>query len=176
MTPSIEKNRRVRLPNRKHTRIAWQGDFLRDTERTDETTHFQVLRKDRIAHPNGADLDALLSPVHGDSDRWHGANDPATWRPSPLFAVVKPGRRRRIRLRAQVSKRIASRRNYRISSNQLQWITVAGKAEADHMRVVLEGRRQRRRSDTSIIRGHQRIARPSAGRASADRKVRQELR
>jgi len=134
---------------------------------------FTFLRKDRIALANGAALDALLSPVHGDSDS-------LAWRErfrrlggSPLFAVVHQDAAAGSALSAQAPRGLQSPQ---LSSliDQLHWITVAGKPEADHLRVVLEGEGSAdapTRQLSEVINGLLVLAQAGL----SDRKVRQEL-
>jgi hypothetical protein len=133
---------------------------------------FTFLRKDRIALTNGAAIDALLSPVHGDSDS-------LAWRErfrrlggSPLFAVVHQDAAGSA-LSAQAPGGLQSPQ---LSSliDQLHWITVAGKPEADHLRVVLEGEGSAdapTRQLSEVINGLLVLAQAGL----SDRKVRQEL-
>lgn len=99
---------------------------------------FTFLRKDRIALTNDANLESSLAPPHNDSDT-------EAWRErfrrlagAPVFAVVRQD--------AAAGTALSSRapgglRSPQLSAliDQLQWITVAGKPEADRLRVVLEG-------------------------------------
>lgn len=99
---------------------------------------FTFLRNDRIALTNGADLDSFLSPPKSDSDA------PA-WRErfrrlagSPIFAVVRQDAGVSTAIGAQAPGGMQSPQLTALI-NQLEWITVAGKPEADRLRVVLEG-------------------------------------
>jgi hypothetical protein len=98
---------------------------------------FTFLADNRLAIANGADFANLLRPQTG-SD----AND---WRDrfrrlagSPLFAVIRQD--------AEAGSALASRAPGGLQSpqlsallDQLQWITVAGKPQADALRIVAEG-------------------------------------
>lgn len=99
---------------------------------------FTFLRNDRIALTNGANLESFLSRPQADSDT------PA-WRErfrrlagSPMFAVVRQDAAVGAALSAQAPGGL---RSPQLSAliGQLEWITVAGKPEADRLRVVLEG-------------------------------------
>jgi hypothetical protein len=134
---------------------------------------FTFLRKDRIALTNGATLDALLSPLHADSDS-------LAWRErfrrlggSPLFAVVRQDAAAGSALSAQAAGGLQSPQLTALI-DQLQWITFAGKPEADHLRVVLEGEGGAdapTRQLSEVINGLLVLAQAGL----SDRKVRQEL-
>ncbi len=134
---------------------------------------FTFLRKDRIALTNGANLDALLSPLHADSDS-------LAWRErfrrlggSPLFAVVRQDATAGSALSAQAPGGMQSPQLTALI-DQLQWITFAGKPEADHLRVVLEGEGGAdapTRQLSEVINGLLVLAQAGL----SDRKVRQEL-
>ena len=134
---------------------------------------FTFLRKDRIALTNGAALDALLSPVHADSDS-------LAWRErfrrlggSPLFAVVRQDAAAGSALSAQAPGGLQSPQLSALI-DQLHWITVAGKPDADHLRVVLEGEGSAdapTRQLSEVINGLLVLAQAGL----SDRKVRQEL-
>ena len=134
---------------------------------------FTFLRKDRIALTNGATLDALLSPLHADSDS-------LAWRErfrrlggSPFFAVVRQDAAAGSALSAQAPGGLQSPQLTALI-DQLQWITFAGKPEADHLRVVLEGEGSAdapTRQLSEVINGLLVLAQAGL----SDRKVRQEL-
>jgi hypothetical protein len=134
---------------------------------------FTFLRKDRIALTNGATLDALLSPLHADSDS-------LAWRErfrrlggSPLFAVVRQDAAAGSALSAQAPGGLQSPQLTALI-DQLQWITIAGKPEADHLRVVLEGEGSAdapTRQLSEVINGLLVLAQAGL----SDRKVRQGL-
>jgi hypothetical protein len=99
---------------------------------------FTFLRGDRIALTNDVSLQSLLSQPHADSDT-------EAWRErfrrlagSPVFAVVRQDAGTGAALSAQAPGGLQSPQLSALI-DQLQWITVAGKPEADHLRVVLEG-------------------------------------
>jgi hypothetical protein len=99
---------------------------------------FTFLRNDRIALTNDANLESSLSQPHVDSDT-------KAWRErfrrlagSPVFAVVRQDGPGGTSLTAQAPGGLQSPQLSALI-DQLQWITVAGKPEADRMRVVLEG-------------------------------------
>lgn len=98
---------------------------------------FTFLRNDRIALTNGANLE--LAPARASSD-----SDAQAWRErfrrlagSPVFAVVRQDGMGSL-FSAQAPRGLQSPQ-LSILLNQLQWITVAGKPDADRLRVVLEG-------------------------------------
>jgi hypothetical protein len=99
---------------------------------------FTFLESDRIALTNGTSLELFLSPPPADSDA-------EAWRErfrrlagSPVFAVVRQNARAGTALNAETPRGF---RSPQLSAliDQLQWITVAGKPEADRLRVALEG-------------------------------------
>ncbi|MGB9461402.1 MAG: hypothetical protein WA829_06050 [Candidatus Acidiferrum sp.] len=99
---------------------------------------FTFLRNDRIALTNGAALASFLSRPQADPDT-------QAWRErfhrlagSPLFAVVRQDAAFGAALSAQAPRGLSSPQLSALI-NQLEWITVAGKPEADRMRVMLEG-------------------------------------
>ena len=100
---------------------------------------FTFLREDRIALTNGPALELSASPTHGDSDA-----DAQAWRErfrrlagSPLFAVIRQDPASAA-FHAQTRSVLQSPQLAALF-DQLQWITVAGKPDADRLRVVLEG-------------------------------------
>jgi hypothetical protein len=101
---------------------------------------FTFLRNDRIALTNGSNLESSLSETRSEADA-----DKQAWRErfrrlagSPVFAVVRQDAAAGSALNAQAPGGL---RSPQLSAliDQLQWITVAGKPEGDHLRVVLEG-------------------------------------
>jgi hypothetical protein len=99
---------------------------------------FTFMRSDRIALTNDANLASSLSLPRADSDA-------EAWRErfrrlagSPVFAVVRQDAGAGAALSAQAPGGL---RSPQLSAliDQLQWITVAGKPEADRLRVILEG-------------------------------------
>ena len=99
---------------------------------------FTFLRNDRIALTNGASLEFSLSqpPADSDAQAWHERFRRLAG--SPVFAVVQQDAGAGAALSAQAP---GGMRSPQLSAliDQLQWITIAGKPEADHLRVVLEG-------------------------------------
>ena len=98
---------------------------------------FRFLRNDRIALTNGANLES--APARASSD-----SDAQAWRErfrrlagSPVFAVVRQDGAGSL-FSAQAPRGLQSPQLTALL-NQLQWITVAGKPDADRLRVVLEG-------------------------------------
>jgi hypothetical protein len=101
---------------------------------------FTFLRNDRIALTNGKSLEASLSTPHADTD-----SETQAWRErfgrlagSPVFALVQQDAAAGAALSARAPNEL---RSPQLSAliDQLQWISVAGKPEGDHLRVVLEG-------------------------------------
>jgi hypothetical protein len=99
---------------------------------------FTFLRNDRIALTNDAHLET--SSPHPAND-----SDPQAWRErfqrlagSPVFAVVRQDAAAGTALSARAPSGLQSPQLSALI-DQLQWITVAGKPEADRLRVVLEG-------------------------------------
>ena len=99
---------------------------------------FTFLRNDRIALTNGTGLESFLSPPKPDSGSpaWHVRF--LRLAGSPMFAVVRQDAAVGTALGAQAPGGL---RSPQLSAliNQLEWITVAAKPEADRLRVVLEG-------------------------------------
>jgi hypothetical protein len=105
---------------------------------TPRTLSFTFLRKDRMALTAGADLAALLSTSSTGQDArdWRERFDRLAG--SPVFAVIRQD--------AAAGSLLAERAPGSLQSpqlstllDQLQWITIAGKPEGDHLRVVTEG-------------------------------------
>jgi hypothetical protein len=99
---------------------------------------FTFLRKDRIAFTNGADLESSLSTPHANSDAQAWRERFRRLAGSPIFIVVRQEAGTGAALSAQAPGGLQSPQLSALI-NQLQWITAAGKPEADHLRVVLEG-------------------------------------
>ena len=99
---------------------------------------FTFLRNDRIALTNDASLESLLSQPHADSDSQAWREQFRRLAGSPVFIVVRQDEGTGAALSAQAPGGLQSPQLSALI-NQLQWITVAGKPEADHLRVVLEG-------------------------------------
>jgi hypothetical protein len=100
---------------------------------------FTFLPNDRIALTNGSNLRSSLSPPPADS------SDAQAWRErfrrlagSPLFAVVRQNARAGTALSARTPGGFQSPQLSALI-DQLEWITVGGKPEADRLRVALEG-------------------------------------
>ncbi|MGA2099368.1 MAG: hypothetical protein ABSH39_24055 [Candidatus Acidiferrum sp.] len=99
---------------------------------------FTFLRKDRIALTNNVSLLTLTPQTYNDSDA-------RAWRErfrrlagSPVFAVVRQDAGAGAELSARTPGGLQSPQLSALV-DQLQWITVAGKPEGDHLRVVVEG-------------------------------------
>jgi hypothetical protein len=99
---------------------------------------FTFLRGDRIALSNDASLETTLSAPRGDPDAQEWRERFRRLAGSPVFAVVRQDAAAGSALNSQAP---AGLQSPQLSSllDQLQWITIAGKAEGDRMRVVLEG-------------------------------------
>lgn len=134
---------------------------------------FTFLRNGRIALTNGASLESLMSQQTIDADA-------QAWRErfrrlggSPLFAVVRQDAAAGSALSAQAPGGMQSPQLTALI-DQLQWITFAGKPEADHLRVVLEGEGSAdapTRQLSEVINGLLVLAQAGL----SDRKVRKEL-
>lgn len=99
---------------------------------------FTFLGNNRIALTNDASLESALSSPRGDSDA-------QAWRArfrrlagSPVFAVVRQDGGAGAALSARAPGGLQSPQLSALI-DQLQWITVAGKPDADRLRVILEG-------------------------------------
>ncbi|HEY6386494.1 MAG TPA: hypothetical protein VIX91_12510 [Candidatus Acidoferrum sp.] len=99
---------------------------------------FTFLRNNRIALTNDASLDSSLSQPHADSDTQAWRERFRRLAGSPVFVVVRQDAGAGAALSAQAPGGLQSPQLSALI-DQLQWITVAGKPEADHLRVVLEG-------------------------------------
>ncbi|MGB2624270.1 MAG: hypothetical protein WBC25_09225 [Candidatus Acidiferrum sp.] len=99
---------------------------------------FTFLRKDRIALTNGANLDAMQARPQADSDAQAWRERFRRLAGSPIFAVIRQDAAVGAALSAQAPGGL---RSPQLSAlvDQLEWITVAGKPEADRLRVVIEG-------------------------------------
>ena len=134
---------------------------------------FTFLRSDRIALTNDASLESSLSQPHTGSDKEAWRERFRRLEGSPVFAVVRQDAATGSALSAQAPGGLQSPQ---LSAfiDQLQWITVAGKPEADHLRVVLEGEGAAdapTRQLSDVINGLLVLAQAGL----SDRKVRQEL-
>ena len=99
---------------------------------------FTFLRNDRIALTNDATLESSLSQPHADADMQAWRERFRRLAGSPVFVVVRQDAGAGAALSAQAPGGLQSPQLSALI-DQLQWITVAGKPEADHLRVVLEG-------------------------------------
>ena len=99
---------------------------------------FTFLRNDRIALTNGTNLEASLSQRSADSDAQAWRERFRRLAGSPVFAVVRQDGGAGAALSTQAPRGLQSPQLSALI-DQLQWITVAGKPEADRLRVVLEG-------------------------------------
>jgi len=99
---------------------------------------FTFLRDDRIALTNDATLESSFSQPYSDSDAQAWGERFRRLAGSPVFAVVRQDAAAGAALS---TKAPGGLRSPQLSAliDQLQWITIAGKPEADHLRVVLEG-------------------------------------
>ena len=98
---------------------------------------FTFLRSDRIALTNDASLESTLSQPRADSDTQAWRERFRRLAGSPVFVVARQDAAAAA-LSAQAPGGLQSPQLSALL-DQLQWITVAGKPEADHLRVVLEG-------------------------------------
>src|SRR5271167_209141 len=99
---------------------------------------FTFLRNDRIAMTNDASLELSLSQSSADSDLQAWRERFRRLAGSPVFVVVRQDAGAGAALNAQAPGGLQSPQLSALI-DRLQWITVAGKPEADHLRVVLEG-------------------------------------
>jgi hypothetical protein len=99
---------------------------------------FTFLRNDRIALTNDASLESSLSQPHADSDEQAWRERFRRLAGSPVFVVVRQDAGAGAALSAQAPGGLQSPQLSALL-DQLQWITVAGKPEANHLRVVIEG-------------------------------------
>jgi len=98
---------------------------------------FTFLRNDRIALTNGTNLEASSQrPADSDAQAWRVRFRRLAG--SPVFAVVRQDAGAGAALSMQAPRGLQSAQLSALI-DQLQWITVAGKPEADRLRVVLEG-------------------------------------
>jgi hypothetical protein len=99
---------------------------------------FTFLRNDRIALTNEASLESMLSQPHADSDAQAWGERFRRLAGSPVVVVVRQNAGAGAALSAQAPGGLQSPQLSALI-DRLQWITVAGKPEADHLRVVIEG-------------------------------------
>jgi len=98
---------------------------------------FTFLRNDRIALTNGSDLHATPPRTQTDFDAQAWRERFLRLAGSPIFAVIRQDGAAASAL-PQAPGGFQSPQLAAIL-DQLQWITIAGKPEADHLRVVVEG-------------------------------------
>jgi hypothetical protein len=99
---------------------------------------FTFLRNNRIALMNNASLESSLSAQNGNSDAQAWRERFRRLAGSPVFAVVRQDAAAGAALSARAPGGLQSPQLSALI-DQLQWITVAGKPEADRLRVILEG-------------------------------------
>ncbi|HXE32469.1 MAG TPA: hypothetical protein VFF95_13005 [Candidatus Binatus sp.] len=99
---------------------------------------FTFLRNNRIALTNDNSLESALSAPRGDSDGQAWRERFRRLAGSPVFAVVRQDAALGAALGAKAPGGLESPQLSALI-DQLQWITVAGKPEADRLRVILEG-------------------------------------
>ena len=99
---------------------------------------FAFLRNDRIALTNGASLDSPAPQSASDSDAQAWRERFRRLAGSPVFAVLRQDGSAGSVFSAQAPRSLQSPQLSALL-DQLQWITVAGKPDADRLRVVLEG-------------------------------------
>jgi hypothetical protein len=134
---------------------------------------FTFLESDRIALTSGSNLLSCWSPAPADSDALAWRERFRRLAGSPVFAVVHQNARAGTALSEQTPRGLRSPQLAALI-DQLQWITVAGKPEADRLRVALEGEGSADapiRQLSEVIRGLLELA--EAG--LSDQKMRQQL-
>jgi hypothetical protein len=99
---------------------------------------FTFLRNNRIALTNDASLESALSAPRGGSDAQAWRERFRRLAGSPAFAVVRQDAAAGAALSARAPGGLQSPQLSALI-DQLQWITVAGRPEADRLRVILEG-------------------------------------
>jgi hypothetical protein len=99
---------------------------------------FTFLRNDRVALTNGASLDSPAPPLTSDSDAQAWRERFRRLAGSPVFAVMRQDGSAGTMFSTQAPRGLQSPQLSALL-DQLRWITVAGKPDADHLRVVLEG-------------------------------------
>jgi hypothetical protein len=99
---------------------------------------FTFLRNDRIALTNDASLESSLFRPRADSDSQAWGERFRRLAGSPVFVVVRQDAGAGAALSPQAPGGLQSPQLSALI-DQLQWITVGGKPEADHLRVVVEG-------------------------------------
>jgi hypothetical protein len=99
---------------------------------------FTFLRNNRIALTNDASLESALAAPRGDSDAQAWRERFRRLAGSPVFAVVRQDAAAGAALSARAPGGLQSPQLSALI-DQLQWITIAGKPDADRLRVILEG-------------------------------------
>jgi hypothetical protein len=99
---------------------------------------FTFFEHDQIALTTGSDLQSSLSTPQTDSDALAWSERFRRLAGSPVFAVVRQNGRAGTALSAKTPRGFASPQLSALL-DQLLWITVAGKPDADRLRVALEG-------------------------------------
>jgi hypothetical protein len=99
---------------------------------------FTFLRNNRMALTNDASLESALSAPRRDSDAQAWRERFRRLAGSPVFAVVRQDAAAGAALSARAPGGLQSPQLSALI-DQLQWITLAGKPEADRLRVILEG-------------------------------------
>lgn len=99
---------------------------------------FTFLRNDRIALTNEASLGTSSPQTSNDSDAQAWRERFRRLAGSPVFAVVRQDAGAGAALSTRAPGGLQSPQLSALI-DQLQWVTVAGKPEGDHLRVVLEG-------------------------------------
>ena len=99
---------------------------------------FTFLRDDQIALTDGGDIGIFLSARNQNEDRAAWRSRFERLRGSPVFAVIRQDAAAGTALAAQAPGGL---RSPQLSTllDELQWITLAGKPEADGLRMVAEG-------------------------------------
>ena len=133
---------------------------------------FAFLSDNRIALTNSADLDAFStkSGIESEAQAWRERFRRLAG--APIFAVIRQDAGAGM-LPSQTPGGLASPQLSAVL-NQLQWITVAGKPESDHLRVVLEGEGSPQ-TNTRQLSGAINTALLLAQAGLNDPKVRQQL-
>jgi hypothetical protein len=134
---------------------------------------FTFLRNDRIALTNGSSLESPSSPLQTNSDAQAWRERFRRLAGSPVFAVVQQNGAAGAAFNAQAPRGFQSPQLSALI-DQLQWITVAGKPDADRLRVVLEGEATAEgpaRQLSDVLNGLVVLAQAGL----SDRKMRQQL-
>ena len=102
------------------------------------TVTFSFVAKSRIALTNGPDLGPMLVPSHGSRAHDELAERARQLAGSPVFFILRPSRKMIAWLAAELPGGIRSDRLAELLE-QLQWITIAVRADGERTKVVLEG-------------------------------------